>query len=121
MPLESQHTPDWLVIAAAASAILAIAAGAFAAHAMSGKPVEWLHTGMEYQLAHAIVAMSLSRVAKWRMCAWIMICAAGVFSGSLYLMAIGLPHWLGAVTPLGGVGMMAGWLCLVIKEFGDSA
>ncbi len=109
--------PDWLVVAAAASAVTAISAGAFAAHWMHGMAVEWLRTGMQYQIAHSTVTMGLSRNPAWRRCAWIMIGGAALFSGTLYLMAAGAPRWLGAVTPVGGIGMIAGWLCLIIKEF----
>ncbi len=107
---------DWLVIAAAVSAIFAISAGAFAAHMMGGKAAELLHTGMQYQIAHSTVTMGLSRNPKWRNCAWVMIIGAALFSGSLYLIAFGAPHWLGAVTPIGGLAMIAGWLCLALKE-----
>jgi len=121
MPPDRVHKPDWLVVAAALSAMCAIMAGAFAAHMMTGKPVEWLHTGMQYQIAHSTVTMGLSRVPKWRACAWIMIGGAALFSGSLYLMAFGAPHVLGAVTPFGGIGMIAGWLCLAVKEIRNRA
>ncbi len=112
---------DYLVIAAAASAIVAIVAGSFAAHAATGNAVDWLHTGMQYQLAHSTVTMGLSRSPAWRACAWTMICGAAIFSGSLYLMAAGAPLWLGAITPIGGFVLIAGWLCLGVKEFGNHA
>ncbi len=120
-PERSIVTCDWLVVAAALSAITAILAGAFAAHAMTGKPVEWLHTGMQYQLAHSTVTMGLSRNPMWRRCAWIMIAGAAVFSGSLYVMALGAPLWFGAITPVGGVLMVCGWLCLAVKEVSHRA
>jgi uncharacterized membrane protein YgdD (TMEM256/DUF423 family) len=37
-----------------------------------------------------------------------------LFSGSLYIMALGGPRWVGPVTPLGGLALLAGWLCLVV-------
>ena len=43
---------------------------------------------------------------------WLFVAGAAVFAGSLYALAEGAPRWLGAVTPIGGVGMIAGWLWL---------
>lgn len=54
--------------------------------------------------------MRLSRRAV--LAAWCMGIGAAIFSGTLYLMALGLPRWLGAVTPLGGMLMITGWLLL---------
>jgi uncharacterized membrane protein YgdD (TMEM256/DUF423 family) len=95
---------------AAVCAALAISAGAFGAHGATGDAVEWLKTGAQYQLVHAIavlwIADSFPRIASW------MLAGAGVFAGSLYLMALGFPHWLGAVTPVGGLIMILSWLIL---------
>jgi uncharacterized membrane protein YgdD (TMEM256/DUF423 family) len=110
------RTPDRLIVVAALSAALAIAAGAFAAHMMTGQAVEWLRTGMQYQLAHAIAAVGLAHKPAWRNCAWMMLGGAALFAASLYLMALGAPRWLGAITPIGGLAMIGGWLWLVIKE-----
>ena len=96
---------------AALSGALAIAAGAFGAHAAHGDAAEWLRTGGQYQLVHAVAALVAVRMAA-RGAAWLLLVGAAVFSGTLYLMALGLPHWLGAVTPLGGAGMIGGWLWL---------
>lgn len=101
-----------LSVLAALSGAVAIAAGAFGAHAVAGQPADWLRTGGQYQLIHAVaalVAMSHSRTA-----AWAMLGGAAVFAFSLYAMALGAPRWLGAVTPLGGVAMIAGWICLAM-------
>ena len=98
------------------SEIASIVAGAFGAHATSGKAVEWLHTGGQYQLIHAAAAVALAREPHWRFCAKLLLIGAGIFAGSLYLMACGAPHWLGAVTPIGGGLMIGGWLCLAVKE-----
>lgn len=97
-------------VLAALSGALAITAGAFGAHAAHGEAAEWLRTGAQYQLVHAVAALVAVRMqARWP--AWLFVGGAGVFAGTLYLMALGLPHWLGAVTPLGGLAMIGGWLC----------
>jgi len=101
-------------ILAALSGALAIAAGAFGAHAAQGEAAEWLRTGGQYQLVHAVAALVAVRM-EGRGPAWLFVGGAGVFSGTLYLMALGLPHWLGAVTPLGGAAMIGGWLWLAWK------
>ncbi len=93
---------------AAISAALAIAAGAFGAHAATGVAQEWLKTGAFYQLIHAVAALViLDKLPKQ---AGLMLAGSALFAATLYLMAIGLPHWLGAVTPIGGVMMIVAWL-----------
>ena len=96
---------------AALSGALAVAAGAFGAHGASGDAVDWLRTGGQYQLVHAVAALVAVRMGA-RGPAWLFVGGAAVFAGTLYLMAAGLPRWLGAVTPVGGVALIAGWLWL---------
>lgn len=100
-----------VAILAALSGALAIAAGAFGAHAAQGEAAEWLRTGGQYQLVHAVAALVAARMEA-RGPASCFIGGAGVFSGTLYLMAMGLPRWLGALTPIGGAMMIGGWLWL---------
>ena len=100
-----------IVLLAALSGALAVAAGAFGAHGASGPAVDWLKTGAQYQLLHAVAALAILRLdAKGP--ATLFLAGAAIFAGSLYLMALGLPRWLGAVTPIGGVLLIAGWLWL---------
>ena len=109
-----------IVILAALSGALAVAAGAFGAHGVSGQAAEWLKTGGQYQLIHAVAALVAVRMEA-RASAWLFVGGAFVFSGTLYLMALGAPHWLGAVTPLGGLALIGGWLWLAwtaSKEIG---
>lgn len=96
---------------AALSGALAVAAGAFGAHGASGAAVEWLKTGAHYQLVHALAALLALRMEA-RGPAWLFVAGGAVFAGTLYLMALGLPRWLGAVTPIGGALLIAGWLWL---------
>ena len=107
-----------LLAAGAALAGIAVALGAFGAHALNGRisaeALGWWHTAVEYQMWHAlaVVALALSGRSWARVPAWLFVAGAAVFSTTLYAMARGAPHWLGAITPLGGVAMIAGWTVL---------
>ncbi len=95
-------------------AALAIAAGAFGAHGASPQAAEWLKTGAFYQLIHAVAALVIMEKAPKP--AGLFLVGSGIFAASLYLMALGLPRWLGAVTPVGGVLMITGWLWLAVSN-----
>ncbi len=91
------------------SAALAIAAGAFGAHgAASPQAADWLRTGGLYQLIHAVAALALMGSARGASA--LLLIGAAIFALTLYVMALGGPRWLGAVTPLGGTIMILGWL-----------
>ncbi|MEK9211175.1 DUF423 domain-containing protein [Sphingomonas sp. 2378] len=100
-----------LGILAALSGAIAIAAGAFGAHRADGIAVEWLRTGGQYQLIHAVAALVALRMEA-RGVAWAFVIGSGIFAGTLYAMAFGAPRWLGAVTPIGGSILILGWLWL---------
>lgn len=104
---------DALTMLAALSAAAAIAAGAFGAHAMQPPATEWLRTGGLYQLIHAVAALAIAPML--RSAAWLLIAGAAVFAFSLYAIALGAPRWFGAVTPVGGVLMIGGWLWLALR------
>ena len=96
-----------IAVLAALSAALAI--GAFGAHGVSDpKAVEWLRTGGTYQLIHAVAAIAIMGVARGA--AVLLLIGAAIFALTLYAMALGAPRWLGAITPIGGVLMIGGWL-----------
>jgi uncharacterized membrane protein YgdD (TMEM256/DUF423 family) len=100
-----------IVLFAALSGALAVAAGAFGAHGASGAAADWLKTGAQYQLLHAIAALAILRLdAKGP--AVLFLAGGAIFAVTLYLMALGLPRWLGAITPIGGALLIAGWLWL---------
>jgi uncharacterized membrane protein YgdD (TMEM256/DUF423 family) len=99
---------DHLVALAAFSAAIAIAAGAFGAHSASGDAVDWLKTGGTYQLTHAVAVIVLAE--RYRGPALTVLIGSLIFALSLYALAIGAPRWLGAITPIGGVTMIIGWL-----------
>ncbi|WP_242095332.1 DUF423 domain-containing protein [Sphingomonas sp. CROZ-RG-20F-R02-07] len=106
-----------LMILAALSGAMAVAAGAFGAHGASGAAADWLKTGGHYQLIHAVAALVAIRMEA-RVAAWLFVGGGFVFATTLYLMAIGAPRWLGAVTPIGGALLIGGWLWLAWRARG---
>ena len=121
------QTRAWLTLAAL-SGLVAVAAGAFGAHGVSDlKAKDWLRTGSEYQLVHALAALAcfpLSRagVRRAAVCAWLFLAGAALFSGSLYLMALTPGRWMVLLTPLGGLVLLIGWASLawaVVTAPGD--
>lgn len=100
---------------AALSGAVAVIAGAFGAHGASGQAAGWLRTGGEYQLIHALAAIVALRTLKSPTAAALLLGGSVLFAATLYAMALGGPRWLGAVTPLGGVGMIAGWVLLAVR------
>jgi uncharacterized membrane protein YgdD (TMEM256/DUF423 family) len=105
-----------IVFAAAAVGFLGVAFGAFGAHGLTDPAAKgWMQTGAQYNLAHALAALlaaCLPRPAPGAAMAF--IAGTLLFSGSLYAMALGGPRLLGAVTPLGGVGFLTGWVLLAM-------
>ena len=103
-----------IALLAALSGAVAVAMGAAGSHALSGRAAEWARTGAEFQMIHATAALvAIQMRGRWAAIA--LVGGAAVFSGTLYLMALGWPRWLGAVTPAGGVAMIAGWLLLAVR------
>jgi uncharacterized membrane protein YgdD (TMEM256/DUF423 family) len=105
---------------AAISGMLAVAAGAFGAHGATDPAVrDWLKTGSEYGMAHALAvyaAFALMRAeARFaEMAGWLLLAGGIVFSVSLGLMAVTGDRALGMATPVGGALMLAGWLALAV-------
>lgn len=98
-----------ITVFAALSAAIAIAAGAFGAHAApSAQAADWLRTGGLYQMVHAVAAIAIVSFARGP--ATLMLIGAGLFALTLYAMALGAPRWLGAVTPIGGALLIGAWL-----------
>lgn len=93
---------------AALSAAIAIGASAFGAHGASESAAKLLTTGGFYQLTHAVAAIALMTIA--RRPAFLLLAGSALFAATLYLIALGCPRWLGAITPIGGLMMISGWL-----------
>jgi uncharacterized membrane protein YgdD (TMEM256/DUF423 family) len=103
---------------------LAVALGAFGAHGLksqlSSDMMQTYKTGVEYHFYHAlgllligILAVSYpSELMKWS--AILILTGIILFSGSLYALAISGIKWLGAITPLGGLSFIAGWILLFL-------
>lgn len=103
---------------------LAVACGAFGAHGLEGRVspegLGWWQTASQYLLAHAVAVLACGLSGRGGLIAsggWAMAIGAVVFAGTLYAMALGAPRWLGAVTPLGGLGMLAGWAMIAVAAF----
>lgn len=112
---------------AAGIGFLGVALGAFGAHALKGVLVQhnsreiW-ETAVLYHLVHAIMLVVLAYRAPFPRGAWACFLAGIViFSGSLYLLAGFNLRWLGAVTPIGGVGFLAGWIWLMLCKTATGA
>ncbi len=118
----SAGLPRALFVIGAVSGALAVAAGAFGAHALadavSPERLATFRTGASYHLVHALATCLAALVAAHvpgravRAGGWLFVAGTVVFAGSLYaLVLLDLPV-LGAVTPLGGAAFIAGWLAL---------
>lgn len=113
----------WMLIGAIYG-LLGVAAGAFGAHALRERLSEDMlavyRTAVEYQFWHALALLAVGLLARQAAGAW--LTASGVaftlgvlvFSGSLYMLALSGIRVLGAVTPLGGLALIAGWACLIV-------
>lgn len=105
---------------------LGVIAGAFGAHALrevlgtSGTTEVW-KTAVFYNLVHAVAGFAASsRAGAESGPVWLWIAGGTLFSGSLYLLALGGPRWLGPVTPLGGAFLIAGWIWLAISALAEA-
>lgn len=106
-----------LLPAAALSGAMAVAAGAFGAHGASGAAAEWLRTGGQYQLVHAVAALVALHMGA-RGPGWMFVGGGLCFGCSLYAMALGGPRGvLGPITPIGGALMIGGWLWLAARAW----
>ncbi len=104
---------------------LAVALGAFGAHAMRGRVADDLltvyETGVKYHFYHALALVAVVvAIQRWPssnlpvIAGWAFVIGILLFSGSLYVMTFTGLRWLGAITPIGGVALIIGWLCLLL-------
>ncbi|HEX6212544.1 MAG TPA: DUF423 domain-containing protein [Methylomirabilota bacterium] len=106
----------------AVSALVAVAAGAFGAHALRDRLAPELlavfEVGARYHMYHALALLAAAwAIGRWPGGAavtggWLFVAGTLIFSGSLYLLALTGQRWLGAVTPLGGLAFILGWAAL---------
>ncbi|MFT6958509.1 MAG: uncharacterized membrane protein YgdD (TMEM256/DUF423 family) [Halieaceae bacterium] len=108
---------------ASLSAMLAVTFGAFGAHALKGRLDDYalgvFQTAVQYHFYHSlallavgILALSQTHSGLLRSSGWLFMLGIILFSGSLYGLSLTGIKWLGAVTPLGGLAFIAGWVCL---------
>lgn len=120
-------TQQWLLFSGALLGFIGVAAGAFGAHALKQRLAPDLlaifEVGVRYQMYHVfaiILAALLVTVTggNWATLAgYLFIAGAVIFSGSLYLLVFtGVKTW-GAVTPIGGVFFLIGWIFLMVAAF----
>jgi len=112
----------FLLVGALAGCI-AVGFGAFGAHTLKGRlspeMLATFETGVRYQMYHALALLAVALASPsiaGRLAAaagWLFTAGIVLFSGSLYVLALAGIPMMGAVTPLGGVAFIAGWLCLV--------
>jgi len=126
------------VIAAAIFAAIAVAMGAYAAHGLAGriealgyaeelsKRVGWFETAARYQMYHALAALlaialtaNATALKTSRLASYAFFLGIFLFSGSLYVMTFAPAEWnkLGAITPLGGLAFITGWIILAYAAF----
>ncbi|WP_411819618.1 DUF423 domain-containing protein [Hyphococcus formosus] len=105
-----------LIFAAGISGFGAVALGAFGAHGLSLSPEAsaWWDTASLYFLVHSVGAL-FAGIGRMRAAGWAFIIGSLFFAGSLYLMALGGPRVLGAITPIGGVSYLVGWALIALN------
>ena len=116
------------VVLGALSGAIGVAAGAFGAHALRARleqrMLEVFETGTRYQMYHALALVAAAWVAaRWpgtfaTSAGWLFLAGTVLFSGSLYAMTLTGVRALGAITPIGGVCFIAGWVCLAVAARG---
>ena len=115
---------NWIGVAALNMA-LAVGLGAFGAHGLkaiaNAEQMAWWHTATLYLLVHAVGLLLVGLLIRFNYAtqatAWLLQLGVIIFAGSLYAMTLGAPLWFGAITPIGGVLMIAGWIWLAIINF----
>lgn len=115
-------TPRTIALSGAVLALVAVALGAFGAHALRSRLAPDLlvtfETGVRYHMYHALGLFACAwAYDRWgaAQCVWaagLFVTGITLFSGSLYVLTLTGQRWWGAVTPFGGVTLLAGWACL---------
>lgn len=117
----------WLLIAASLMGFVSVAAGAFGSHALKERldpqMLNAFEVGARYQMYHALALFAAVWIASVipgvfaNLSGWLFLIGTLIFSGSLYLLALTQTRWLGAITPIGGLLLLLGWLSLALAFF----
>ena len=105
---------------AALAGLLAVVLGAFGAHSLKelllhNETTAIWEKAVLYHFIHAIMLFILAARNPLPRLPWFsFLIGIVIFSGSLYLLAVTNDHWLGAITPIGGISFIVGWCCLMI-------
>lgn len=112
------------VVLGAVFGFLSVALAAMGAHALSQRlapdRLALFETAARYQMYHALALLGVAWVigrfpGGWAGAAgWLFVAGILVFSGTVYALALGAPRWLGAITPIGGLCFLAGWVALAL-------
>ena len=106
--------------------LLAVALGAFGAHALrsrlAAEQLAVFQTGVQYQMYHALALIGVGVWLKMQpgrglltSAGWLFVVGIVLFSGSLYILTLSGQRKFGAITPLGGLAMMVGWLLVLVS------
>jgi uncharacterized membrane protein YgdD (TMEM256/DUF423 family) len=114
---------SWMVLGSILGAC-GVALGAFGAHGLKSRVdpamLAVFETAVRYHLTHALALLAVAWAAeRWpgspaTAAGWLFVAGIVIFSGSLYLMVLTGARWLGAVTPIGGLALIAGWCALAL-------
>ena len=113
----------FFIILGSLNAMFAVMLGAFAAHGLrsriSPEMLDVFNTAVQYHFYHAmgllitgLLVLSLPPTGWMKYAGWFMLAGIVFFSGSLYLLALGMPRWLGVITPFGGLAFIFAWALL---------
>ena len=115
----------------ALAAFVGVALGAFAAHGLKSRldanMLATFEIGVRYHMYHALALLAAAwACTKWpnmltATAGWLFLAGIVVFSSSLYVLALTGVRWLGAITPLGGLAFLAGWICLAWGTYKGAA
>ena len=116
----------WMVLMAGVLGATAVGLGAWQAHGLEdflmerspadklSERVEQFGVGVRYQMVHAVALLASAAVGAGRIVAWLWVAGILLFSGSLYWLVLLEVPVMGAVTPLGGLALITGWMGLAV-------
>ena len=116
----------FFLIAGAVLGALAVAAGAFGAHALEARLApdrlnQW-ELAARYQMYHALALVAVGLAGERignsvNTAGWFFVVGTVIFCGTVYALALGSPRWFGAITPFGGVSLIIGWIMLAVASY----